>query len=191
MTFIVFIAARTRTSCKTRVKLFLGDKRLGRPTYIFLRGEKREERGEAVRRTWTLENCYLGVNFLMVRKLLQSNFRSTKTAIRWTHSVIPLGLHLCSSLTINISLHDGSTNRGGRGGSPHICGQNVDAITLPNLPLEQAPDGAVQRVQRLSQDNQTKQRLVWMLLGWVTAERSCPCKQPACPTIWWWFGSHL
>ncbi|KAG8283504.1 hypothetical protein J6590_014023 [Homalodisca vitripennis] len=20
----------------------------------------------------------------------------------------------------------------------------------------------------------------WLLLGWVTAERSCPCKQPAC-----------
>ncbi|KAG8329288.1 hypothetical protein J6590_089990 [Homalodisca vitripennis] len=23
----------------------------------------------------------------------------------------------------------------------------------------------------------------WLLLGWVTAERSCPCKQPACLTI--------
>ncbi|KAG8255605.1 hypothetical protein J6590_088651 [Homalodisca vitripennis] len=39
------------------------------------------------------------------------------------------------------------------------------------------------RVQRLSQDNRIKQRRAWMLLGWVTAERSCPCKQPACPAI--------
>ncbi|KAG8274081.1 hypothetical protein J6590_008211 [Homalodisca vitripennis] len=39
------------------------------------------------------------------------------------------------------------------------------------------------RVQRLSQDNQIKQRRAWLLLGWVTAERSCPCKQPACPAI--------
>ncbi|KAG8271704.1 hypothetical protein J6590_056979 [Homalodisca vitripennis] len=23
----------------------------------------------------------------------------------------------------------------------------------------------------------------WLLLGWATAERSCPCKQPACPAI--------
>ncbi|KAG8323289.1 hypothetical protein J6590_006294 [Homalodisca vitripennis] len=23
----------------------------------------------------------------------------------------------------------------------------------------------------------------WLLLGWVTAERSCPCKQPVCPAI--------
>ncbi|KAG8281841.1 hypothetical protein J6590_050858 [Homalodisca vitripennis] len=28
-----------------------------------------------------------------------------------------------------------------------------------------------------------KQHQVWLLLGWVTAERSCPCKQPACPAI--------
>ncbi|KAG8284103.1 hypothetical protein J6590_003795 [Homalodisca vitripennis] len=29
----------------------------------------------------------------------------------------------------------------------------------------------------------------WLLLGWVTAERSCPCKQPACPAIGGgWFG---
>ncbi|KAG8252780.1 hypothetical protein J6590_049327 [Homalodisca vitripennis] len=36
---------------------------------------------------------------------------------------------------------------------------------------------------RLSQDNRIKQRRAWQLLGWVTAERSCPCKQPACPAI--------
>ncbi|KAG8262698.1 hypothetical protein J6590_049246 [Homalodisca vitripennis] len=24
---------------------------------------------------------------------------------------------------------------------------------------------------------------VWLLLGWVTAERSFPCKQPACPAV--------
>ncbi|KAG8245096.1 hypothetical protein J6590_009173 [Homalodisca vitripennis] len=34
-------------------------------------------------------------------------------------------------------------------------------------------------LQRLSQDNQTKQRRAWLLLGWATAERSCPCKQLA------------
>ncbi|KAG8280609.1 hypothetical protein J6590_077602 [Homalodisca vitripennis] len=39
------------------------------------------------------------------------------------------------------------------------------------------------RVQWLSQDNRIKQRRAWLLLVWVTAERSCPCKQPFCPTI--------
>ncbi|KAG8262659.1 39S ribosomal protein L37, mitochondrial [Homalodisca vitripennis] len=38
-------------------------------------------------------------------------------------------------------------------------------------------------VRRLSQDNQIKQRRAWLLLGQVTAERSCPCKRPACPAI--------
>ncbi|KAG8262056.1 hypothetical protein J6590_061108 [Homalodisca vitripennis] len=38
-------------------------------------------------------------------------------------------------------------------------------------------------VQRLSQDNRIKLRRAWLLLGWMTAERSCPCKQPACPAI--------
>ncbi|KAG8278622.1 hypothetical protein J6590_014177, partial [Homalodisca vitripennis] len=28
-----------------------------------------------------------------------------------------------------------------------------------------------------------KESREWLLLGWVTAERSCPCKQPACTTI--------
>ncbi|KAG8324939.1 hypothetical protein J6590_079587 [Homalodisca vitripennis] len=40
-----------------------------------------------------------------------------------------------------------------------------------------------QRVRRLSQDNQIKQRRAGPLLGQVTAERSCPCKRPACPAI--------
>ncbi|KAG8268547.1 hypothetical protein J6590_023927 [Homalodisca vitripennis] len=40
-----------------------------------------------------------------------------------------------------------------------------------------------QRVQRLSQDNRIKQRRAWLLLGWMTAELSCPCKQPACPAV--------
>ncbi|KAG8256518.1 Multiple C2 and transmembrane domain-containing protein 2 [Homalodisca vitripennis] len=39
------------------------------------------------------------------------------------------------------------------------------------------------RVQRLSHNNQIKQRRAWLLLGCVTAERSCPCKQPACPAV--------
>ncbi|KAG8284034.1 hypothetical protein J6590_003726, partial [Homalodisca vitripennis] len=34
-----------------------------------------------------------------------------------------------------------------------------------------------------TQNNRIKQRRAWLLLGWVTAERSCPCKQPACPAI--------
>ncbi|KAG8265749.1 hypothetical protein J6590_087971 [Homalodisca vitripennis] len=38
-------------------------------------------------------------------------------------------------------------------------------------------------VRRLSQDNQIKQRRAWLQLGQVTAERSCPCKRPACPGI--------
>ncbi|KAG8275830.1 hypothetical protein J6590_078170, partial [Homalodisca vitripennis] len=42
---------------------------------------------------------------------------------------------------------------------------------------------ARKRVRRLSQDNQIKQRRAWLLLGWLTAERSCPCKRPACPAI--------
>ncbi|KAG8336826.1 hypothetical protein J6590_037039 [Homalodisca vitripennis] len=29
--------------------------------------------------------------------------------------------------------------------------------------------------------NRIEQRRAWLLLGLVTAERSCPCKQPACP----------
>ncbi|KAG8324540.1 hypothetical protein J6590_089905 [Homalodisca vitripennis] len=39
------------------------------------------------------------------------------------------------------------------------------------------------RLQWLSQDDQIKRRRAWLLLGRVTAERSCPCKQPACPAI--------
>ncbi|KAG8328675.1 hypothetical protein J6590_104555 [Homalodisca vitripennis] len=31
--------------------------------------------------------------------------------------------------------------------------------------------------------NQIKQRRAWPLLGQVTADRSCPCKRPACPAI--------
>ncbi|KAG8271612.1 hypothetical protein J6590_059087 [Homalodisca vitripennis] len=38
-------------------------------------------------------------------------------------------------------------------------------------------------VRLSSQDNRIKQRRAWLLLGWVTAERSCPCKQPACPAV--------
>ncbi|KAG8335927.1 hypothetical protein J6590_056508 [Homalodisca vitripennis] len=32
-------------------------------------------------------------------------------------------------------------------------------------------------------DNRVKQRRAWLLLGWVTAERSCHSKQPARPAI--------
>ncbi|KAG8247734.1 hypothetical protein J6590_054848 [Homalodisca vitripennis] len=41
----------------------------------------------------------------------------------------------------------------------------------------------IKRVQRLSRDNRIKQRRAWLLLRWVTPERSCLCKQPACPAI--------
>ncbi|KAG8270273.1 hypothetical protein J6590_088791 [Homalodisca vitripennis] len=41
----------------------------------------------------------------------------------------------------------------------------------------------MKRVQRLSRHNRIKQSRAWLMLGWVTAERSCPCKQLACPTI--------
>ncbi|KAG8324195.1 hypothetical protein J6590_098120, partial [Homalodisca vitripennis] len=34
-----------------------------------------------------------------------------------------------------------------------------------------------------TENNQIKQRRAWLLLGQVTAERSCPCKRPACPAI--------
>ncbi|KAG8307593.1 hypothetical protein J6590_016035 [Homalodisca vitripennis] len=45
--------------------------------------------------------------------------------------------------------------------------------------------GEIKWVRRLSQDNQIKQRRAWLLLGQVTAERSCRCKRPAraCPAI--------
>ncbi|KAG8284228.1 hypothetical protein J6590_107607, partial [Homalodisca vitripennis] len=51
------------------------------------------------------------------------------------------------------------------------------------LPVRSSGGDQCKRVRRLSQDNQIKQRRAWLLLGWVTAERSCPCKQPACPAI--------
>ncbi|KAG8319862.1 hypothetical protein J6590_082672 [Homalodisca vitripennis] len=35
----------------------------------------------------------------------------------------------------------------------------------------------------VSQDNRIKQRRAWLLLGRMIAERSCPCKQPACPAV--------
>ncbi|KAG8282274.1 hypothetical protein J6590_040506 [Homalodisca vitripennis] len=35
-----------------------------------------------------------------------------------------------------------------------------------------------------------KQHRTWMLLGWVSAERSCPCKQPTCPAIGGGSDSH-
>ncbi|KAG8300051.1 hypothetical protein J6590_085737 [Homalodisca vitripennis] len=49
------------------------------------------------------------------------------------------------------------------------------------------PDVTVERQEHsdkvVQQDNKIKHRRAWLLLGWVTAERSCPCKQPACPAI--------
>ncbi|KAG8325547.1 hypothetical protein J6590_065431 [Homalodisca vitripennis] len=42
---------------------------------------------------------------------------------------------------------------------------------------------SIKWVKWLSQDNRVKQRRAWLLLGWVTAERSYPCKQPACSAV--------
>ncbi|KAG8284102.1 hypothetical protein J6590_003794 [Homalodisca vitripennis] len=52
-----------------------------------------------------------------------------------------------------------------------------------SLTLQPVSQPSFIRVRRLSQDNWIKQRRAWLLLGWVTAERPCPCKQPACPAI--------
>ncbi|KAG8276906.1 positive regulation of renal water transport [Homalodisca vitripennis] len=60
-----------------------------------------------------------------------------------------------------------------------LCGRRlmeISSVLQSNIRLNDFPT-------RLSQDNRIKQRQVWLLLGWVTAERSCPCKQPACPVI--------
>ncbi|KAG8264009.1 hypothetical protein J6590_021677 [Homalodisca vitripennis] len=35
----------------------------------------------------------------------------------------------------------------------------------------------------MSQQNRIKQRRSWLLLGWMTSERSCPCKQYACSAL--------
>ncbi|KAG8300281.1 hypothetical protein J6590_079628 [Homalodisca vitripennis] len=60
----------------------------------------------------------------------------------------------------------------GNGAEPVSTPTPIDHLAFP-----------VKWVRRLSQDNQIKQRRAWLLLGQVTAERSCPCKRPACPAI--------
>ncbi|KAG8281673.1 hypothetical protein J6590_054563 [Homalodisca vitripennis] len=52
-----------------------------------------------------------------------------------------------------------------------------------NFSTPRVIDSANAQVRRLSRDNRIKQRRAWLLLGWVTAERSCPCKQPSCPAV--------
>ncbi|KAG8261631.1 hypothetical protein J6590_068171 [Homalodisca vitripennis] len=41
--------------------------------------------------------------------------------------------------------------------------------------------GCLHPICSLAWHNQIKQRWAWLLLGWVTAKRSWPCKQLACP----------
>ncbi|KAG8241631.1 hypothetical protein J6590_082904 [Homalodisca vitripennis] len=53
-------------------------------------------------------------------------------------------------------------------------------VVIPDLGV---PQRFVLLEQRLSQDNRIKQRRAWLLLGWVTAEQSCPCRQPVCPAV--------
>ncbi|KAG8257207.1 hypothetical protein J6590_054795, partial [Homalodisca vitripennis] len=52
--------------------------------------------------------------------------------------------------------------------------------------------GMIRIKQRRIRDSKSiKQRRAWLLLGWVTAERSCPTRWAACKNFWWKFGSHL
>ncbi|KAG8268530.1 hypothetical protein J6590_023908 [Homalodisca vitripennis] len=65
------------------------------------------------------------------------------------------------------------------GGVGSVWLDTLIALKSPTLQFHQCDN----RVQLLSQDNWIKQRRAWLLLGWVIAKRSCPCKQPACPAI--------
>ncbi|KAG8292143.1 hypothetical protein J6590_046969 [Homalodisca vitripennis] len=66
---------------------------------------------------------------------------------------------------------------------------------LTFLPM-QGSTGLIRRVRQSQQDTfsshrvfrkllliQIKQRRAWLLLGWVTTKRYCPCKQSACSTV--------
>ncbi|KAG8316513.1 hypothetical protein J6590_049639 [Homalodisca vitripennis] len=64
---------------------------------------------------------------------------------------------------------------------PTIKRQNTHRGLVPSNEMDSLMRCA--RIQRLSRDNWIKQSRAWLLLGWVAAERSCPCKQPACPAI--------
>ncbi|KAG8274029.1 hypothetical protein J6590_008156 [Homalodisca vitripennis] len=57
----------------------------------------------------------------------------------------------------------------------------VNSTLLPTAPCGMKCGGLAGT--RLSQDNRFEQRRSWLLLGLVAAERSCLCKQPACPAI--------
>ncbi|KAG8252764.1 hypothetical protein J6590_049311 [Homalodisca vitripennis] len=91
----------------------------------------------------------------------------------------------------------------------HIVGKTMARVILPALPARSVPrrvhiypaelcttvsllvifrptlfsNSAVYRITGLSRGNRIKQRRAWLLLGWMTAERSCPCKQLACPAV--------
>ncbi|KAG8315961.1 hypothetical protein J6590_061385 [Homalodisca vitripennis] len=61
-------------------------------------------------------------------------------------------------------------------------GQQEARVPLLDLVSEKRRTYA-STVEGTSRDNRIKQRRAWLLLGCVTAERSCPCKQPSCPAI--------
>ncbi|KAG8331129.1 hypothetical protein J6590_047547 [Homalodisca vitripennis] len=59
------------------------------------------------------------------------------------------------------------------------------SVLLLNRALERKANMLcmTERAAMVNINNRIKQRRAWLLLGWVTAERSCPCKQSACPAI--------
>ncbi|KAG8302815.1 hypothetical protein J6590_025093 [Homalodisca vitripennis] len=57
-----------------------------------------------------------------------------------------------------------------------------DAAVTQGLPVPSAGPHTPTKETEV-QDTRIKQRRAWLLLGWVTAERSCPCKQPAYPAF--------
>ncbi|KAG8262623.1 hypothetical protein J6590_050119 [Homalodisca vitripennis] len=60
-----------------------------------------------------------------------------------------------------------------------------DPLNCSQPPQDKLPEGWTHRWITYARQlcSRIKQRRAWLLLGWVTAERSCPCKQPACPAI--------
>ncbi|KAG8304894.1 hypothetical protein J6590_083338 [Homalodisca vitripennis] len=44
-------------------------------------------------------------------------------------------------------------------------------------------DASIERQAGYNRYRRIKQRRAWLRFRWMTAERSCPCKQPSCPAI--------
>ncbi|KAG8316066.1 hypothetical protein J6590_059451 [Homalodisca vitripennis] len=58
-----------------------------------------------------------------------------------------------------------------------------DIFQIAGKPEEEVSSGHQDRQIYIHLHTLCGQRRAWLLLGWVTAKRSCPCKQPACPAI--------